>query len=320
MPAAAPKPGLSGHFWTIGPNIRHRIWPLRGPKAEPWRVEADVPLSGRWRAEADASTAIVVVHGLGGSFDRHYCVRMAREAARLGWSCLRLALRGADRRGYDFYHAGLVDDLKAALSSPQIAGVGRVFVVGYSLGGQLVMRYAANPDSKVVAVAAICPPLDLSKGQIHLDERAPEIYRRHVLGGLNEIYAAVAKRRAVPTPVERMRRVRTIREWDSLSIVPRYGFRDVDDYYESQSAARVVDRIEIPALVVASQRDPMVSFGDVTTALLPAADTVRLRSTARGGHVGFPADLDLGAEGRRGLEQQCCALLERFVAEAAAPS
>jgi len=299
---------LSGHLWTILPNLRHRMFPLRAPRSREWSapVGPGVELSGRWHHPPGATEAVVVVHGLGGCFDRHYCVRMAREAERKGWACLRLALRGADRRGHDFHHAGLTEDLDAALASAELAGFRTIHLVGYSLGGHLVLRWAGTrEDPRVRGVVAVCPPLDLARGQRHLDERAPGFYRRHVLAGLNEIYGAVARRREVPTPVERVAAVRTLREWDSLTIVPRFGFADVDDYYTTQSAARVLDRLRVPALVVASRRDPMVRIEDVEAAA--SGSRLRLVACDAGGHVGFPGSLDLGEAAPRGLEAQVSA-------------
>ena len=87
--------------------------------------------------------------------------RAARAIAAHGWSCLRLALRGADGSGEDFYHAGLIDDLAATVDSAAFADYERIVIIGYSLGGHLALRYACEkPDSRVRAVAAICAPLE----------------------------------------------------------------------------------------------------------------------------------------------------------------
>ena len=84
----------------------------------------------------------LVVHGLGSEIDAPYVVAAAQAAEARGLSCLRLYLRGADRKGEDFYHAGLTADLHAALASPTLASYDRVFVLGYSLGGHVTLRYA----------------------------------------------------------------------------------------------------------------------------------------------------------------------------------
>ena len=89
-----------------------------------------VRLTGRLTLEPGASGIVVIVHGMGGRTTSHYCLRAAAAARRAGFSSLRLSLRGSDREGEDFYHAGLTADLRAALTSPAVARHERVFILG----------------------------------------------------------------------------------------------------------------------------------------------------------------------------------------------
>ncbi len=231
----------------------------------------------------------MIVHGLGGSYDRPYCVNGAWAAQRAGLPCLRFGLRGADRSGEDFYHGGLTTDLEAAIGSPQLAGFARIYVLGYSLGGHVTLRYAlGKPDPRVAAVAALCAPLDLELGTQSMDSKRSAIYRRHVLAGLNEIYSAVAQRRAVPTPVTRVMAARTIREWDGLTVVPRYGFANAEDYYRTVSVGPRLRELQIPALLVQSRHDPMVPPWTYQQHLQNAPSHLEVRMLGQGGHVGFP--------------------------------
>lgn len=308
---------MLGHFWTIGPNLRHRLAPRAAPASEPWSTSLDDPKIGSVRltgllARAPAARGLVVlVHGLGGALDSQYLVKAARAAADAGMDSLRLALRGADRSGEDFYHAGLVDDLAAALRSPALADYRRIFVLGFSLGGHMVLRWALAPgDPRVRAVASVCAPLDLSAGCAAIDRPGAGLYREHVLGGLREIYAAVAARRPVPTPLPAVAEVRTIRAWDRLAIVPRFGFCSVDDYHGSQSVGPRLRELELPSLIVAAAADPMIPADTVAPALRGLPRHVVARWAA-GGHVGFPGGLDLGLGGPPGLERQILAWMDR---------
>jgi hypothetical protein len=309
---------FAGHYWSIAPSLRHRLFPRPAPPATKWNVEFTtrhggqrVRLGGRWREEDGADVALLVVHGLAGSFDRQYCVAMAQAAARRGWSCLRVALRGADREGSDFYHAGLVEDLEAALSHECLRHYRTIHVVGFSLGGHVSLRFAAQGrKERMGCVAAVCPPLDLDYCATHLDERTPRIYRKHLLEGLNEIYASVAARTAVPTPVARMKKVKGIREWDSLSVVPRFGFADALDYYRTESAGRYLVNIDGPALIVAAEHDPMVPIDHIRAASTRSPENIRWIFSRRGGHVGFPPRMSFGQPGDRGWSAQLCELIE----------
>src|SRR5699024_5863954 len=122
-----------------------------------------------------------------------------------GLSCLRVSLRGCDRSGEDFYHAGLTADLHAALASPELRPYRRLYLLGYSLGGHMALRLATEEaDPRLAAAAALCAPLDLARSQQEIDAPRRAIYRRYLLENLKRIYAAVAARRPVPYPVERL--------------------------------------------------------------------------------------------------------------------
>ena len=285
---------LAAHAWTIGPNLLARIAAKPAPAARKWSTYVQDPYAGSVNLtgalqEGVTNACLVLVHGLGGSFDRPYCVNGAWAAQRAGLPCLRFGLRGADRSGDDFYHAGLTADLAAAISSPQLAGFKRIYVLGYSLGGHVTLRYAlSKPDPRVAAVAAVCAPLDLELGTQSIDSKRSAIYRRHVLSGLNEIYSAVAQRKQVPTPVQRVLAARTIREWDGLTVVPRYGFRSAADYYASVSVGPRLHELRVPALLVQSQYDPMVPLWTYQKHLANASQMLEVRTLGQGGHIGFP--------------------------------
>lgn len=308
---------MIGHLWTIGPNLRHRLAPRAAPTSVAWSTGLHDPkvgpvrLTGALARVEDARGLVVLVHGLGGALDSQYLVKAARAAADAGLDSLRLSLRGADRAGEDFYHAGLVEDLQAALRSPALADYRSIFVLGFSLGGHMVLRWALAPtDPRVRAVASVCAPLDLAAGCAAIDRPRAAVYRNHVLSGLREIYAAVAARRPVPTPLPAIGLVRTIREWDRLAVVPRHGFCSVGDYYDSQSVGPRLRGLELPALIVAANADPMVPAATVAPALRELPRHVVARWVA-GGHVGFPAGLDLGLGDRPGLERQIFAWMLR---------
>ncbi|HEX2573925.1 MAG TPA: alpha/beta fold hydrolase [Polyangia bacterium] len=297
----------TGHLWTVLPTLLQRVQPATAPPTRPWstRVSPEpggqgdsIRLTGKLREHPGADTLVLVVHGLGGGVDTHYCVRAANVIDARGWSCLRLFLRGADRLGEDFYHAGLVADLEAALRSPELARYRRLFILGYSLGGHVTLHAALEPvDPRLAAVAAVCAPLDLQRGAGAIDRRRATVYRRHVLAGLKEIYERVAARRPVPTPVERIRRVRTIREWDALTVVPRYGFASVEDYYERMSAGPRLGALRRPTLLVPSRHDPMVPAWTFEDHLAAASRHLTVHWVEGGGHVGYPPRIAL--EGQR---------------------
>src|SRR5436305_8284982 len=192
---------LTPHFWTIGPRLRHSLRPIVCPAGEPWLLPVADPrmgtlhLSGELRDRPESAEALVVVHGLGGATTSHYMLRAAQAAEAAGLTCLRLNLRGSDLRGEDYYHAGLTVDLHATLAAPELASYRRLYLLGYSVGGHLVLRAATEAaDPRLVAVAAICPPLALALSSAAFATPALWLYRPSTLGNLTRPYAAMAAR------------------------------------------------------------------------------------------------------------------------------
>lgn len=307
---------MRGHVWTLGPLLRHTVRPVHLSTSVPWSTTLDDPQRGRVRLtgrlhEGRSASLVVLVHGLGGTVDSHYVRDMARALDAVGLSYLRVHLRGADRSGDDFYHAGLLEDLDAVLASPEVSGRESISLFGFSLGGHLVLRYAAMREVPTLkSVVAVCPPLDLAAGAVEIDRLRKRPYLLHVLGGLVEMYEGVAARGPVPIPVQQARAIRSIRTWDDRIVAPRHGFRDASHYYAEVSAGPLLASIGVETLIVAGDADPMVPLSTTLPSLRRASPKVDVR-VVRGGHVGFPARLDLGERAAAGLEPQLAAWLAR---------
>jgi predicted alpha/beta-fold hydrolase len=180
-----------------------------------------------------------------------------------------------------------------------------VFVLGSSLGGHVTLRFAVDaPAEKVAGVATVSAPLDLDLASKWFDRPVCDLYRRNMLGALNDIYENVARRRPVPTPVIVARRIRKIREWDTKIVAPRFGFRDAEHYYQSVSVAPWLPEMRLPSLLVYARQDPIVPDHVVAAALGQVTNKTLVRWQERGGHMGFPADVDLGMGPDKGLENQ----------------
>jgi predicted alpha/beta-fold hydrolase len=313
---------LGGHYWTLRPFLQQQTWfgapSQSAPRPVPWTIEVSdvqlgsVRLTGSLYAPVGAERLLLVVHGLGGCAESTYLQLAVARAHALGVACLCVNLRGADGQGEDFYHAALTSDLHAALGSPELAQYRSLHVLGFSLGGHLALRLGTEVhDPRLRSIAAICAPLDLQRSEQAIDQGRRVVYRRYVLERLKASYAEVAKRRPVPTSVARVLRVRLLREWDELTVVPRFGFGSVLDYYERASVGPLLGSLRVPALLVLTEQDPMVPAFTLRPALEAAAPRLQVRWLGRGGHVGFPSSVDLGQPAPLGLEPQVLSWLER---------
>jgi len=90
-------------------------------------------------------------------------------------------------------------------------------------------------------------------------------------------------------PVERLREVRTVRQFDEIFTAPHFGFAGAEDYYHRASAMRVVDRIRIPTLIVSAADDPFVPAAMFDAAAVRGNRRISTVITPHGGHCGFIA-------------------------------
>ncbi len=320
---ANPARRVAGHLRTIGHLLVNLLRPPAAPAAERWLGALEDPttgridVTGRLTRAGEGTTLVILVHGLGGSAESPYLLRAAQVAFALGLDTLRLNLRGADARAGDFYHGGLTAELHAAVSDRALEGYDRIAVLGYSMGGHVALRFAAEvEDPRVGAVAAVCSPLHLRPVSEDFDLPSRALYRYWVLRHLRRCFFELESAGVrLPSSYDTIRRARTFRGWDTLTVVPRFGFADADDYYARASAAEGLDRLRIPCLLIASEIDPVITpraiepylpchaeIGAMNGGLgrvsgrraqegRPAAFTVLWHPDA--GHVAFPGELEL---------------------------
>ena len=301
LTAFEPRRGLSnGHLQTIVGNYFPR--PAFLLPSEPETVEVD-PADGsrvlchcHWQAEPEraAQLTLVLVHGLEGSSNSRYMQGLAARAWDAGFNAIRMNMRncgGTDALTPTLYHSGLSGDVGAVvLHYAQQFALERIALVGYSMGGNLVLKLAGEWGGRapLAAVAAVCPAIDLAAGADALHETLNRAYEWNFLKGLRARYAR--KQQLFPARYARPEEigpVRSIREFDH-NIVSRYcGFRDADDYYYRAASARVVDRIAVPTFILQAADDPFIRLFTETRARLLANPNITFVETRHGGHCAY---------------------------------
>jgi predicted alpha/beta-fold hydrolase len=196
------------------------------------------------------------------------------------------------------YHSGLSNDV-AAVAREVIArdGVSRLALVGFSMGGNIVLKLAgewgAQAPPQFLAVAACCPAIDLATSADTLHEPANRIYERYFLWALRRRMLQKARLFPGRYDVNRLRGIRSLREFDDKVTAFYCGFTGVDDYYDRASAAHVVERIAVPALVLHAANDPFIRITAETRRKISSNPNITFVETADGGHCAF-----LGQPGR----------------------
>ena len=249
-----------------------------------------------WQPEAGRDT-VLLLHGLEGSSDSQYVRGNAARFYAAGWNVVRMNMRncgGTEHECPTLYHSGLSGDVLAVLRHyQQTRGAQRWSMVGYSMGGNLVLKLAGelaqDAAPLLCAVAGVSPVVDLAPSSDALHEPANRIYEWKFLRGLAQRYAYKCTLFPQIFDPSRSRGVRSLREFDDRVMSPYCGFTGAVDYYHRAASARVVDRIAVPTLVLHALDDPFIRMLPETRATLLANPNVHLIETEHGGHCAFLA-------------------------------
>ncbi len=248
-----------------------------------------------WQADRACALTIVIVHGLEGSSASQYALGITGKALAAGMNVIRYNQRncgGTEAIAPVLYHSGLSNDV-AAVAREVIArdGVSRLALVGFSMGGNIVLKLAGEWGSQgppqFRAVAACCPAIDLAPSADALHEPANRIYETYFLWALRRRIFQKARLFPGHFDVSRLRGIRSLREFDDKITAYYCGFTGVDDYYDRASAAHVVERIAAPALVLYAANDPFIRITAETRRKISSNPNITFVETADGGHCAF---------------------------------
>ena len=284
-------------IWAATRARRHAGVPPRFER-ERWSTPDGDFIDVDHLATASAAPAqhLVLFHGLEGSSQSQYAQAFASEAQRRGWAFSVPHFRGCSgelNRAPRAYHSGDFEEIGWILQRLRQRSAAPLRVVGISLGGNALLRWAqeagATAAATAAAVAAVCSPIDLAASGAAIDRGFNWlVYSRMFLASMKP--KALAKWQQHPGLFDRdkLAAARTLYEFDNVFTAPLHGFRDTPDYWARASAKPHLARIRIPALVLNARNDPFVP-----AASLPGPATagprVVLWQPAQGGHVGFPA-------------------------------
>ncbi len=295
-----PHPWLANsHLQTIVGNFIPRP-PFLVP-ADSETVEVDPADASRvlchchWQPEPvrAARLTVVLVHGLEGSSDSRYIKGIAARAWAAGMNVVRMNMRncgGSEALTPALYHSGRSADVGAVVCHYAARfGLERVALVGYSMGGNLVLKLAGEWGARqpLAAVATVCPAIDLAAGADALHEPANRLYEWHFLRGLKRRLRRKASLFPSIYRLEGVGPIRSIREFDQKIVAPHCGFRSADDYYFRAASARIIERIQVPTLILCAQDDPFIRLFPETRARILANPHVAFVESRRGGHCAF---------------------------------
>jgi len=291
-----------------------RTFALPEPEARLLQVTSDTQVLAHcyWQQERTASPTILALHGLEGSSSAHYMLGIADKGLRAGFNVILLNQRncgGTEHLGPGLYHSGLVDD--AAFLIRHLAerdGITRIVAAGYSLGGNLALRLAGtHPPEELPTLQGVCaisPVLDLEACVRALEKGSNFIYQWNFVRNLRNRMRRKQQHFPRAFDLSGLGAIRTVRQFDAAYTAPYFGFASAEDYYHRAAALRVIDRIQVPALIITAEDDPFVPAGSFRDPVIAANPNVTLLVTKHGGHCGFLGDPTRAGDDGYWAEQQ----------------
>jgi len=286
-----------GHAQTIYPKfLRHAPQPYR---RERWETPDGDFIDLDWNlvdtASGDGKTPLVILfHGLEGSSQSHYARALMQALQAVGRPGVVVHFRGCSgelNRLPRAYHSGDSDEVDWILRRFRALFAGQpLFAAGVSLGGNVLLKWLGEREDAATGIlqgaAAISCPFDMGACGHHLGRGFNRVYAQNFLVTLKRFSAEKLKRYPGLFDGQRMRRAKSLYEFDDVVTAPLHGFAGADDYWRRASSKPWLGGIRVPTLFINARNDPFVPDGS-----LPEKHQVPrhvlLDYTAEGGHVGF---------------------------------
>ncbi|MFD3002638.1 YheT family hydrolase [Pontibacter toksunensis] len=284
---------FNGHIQTIYSWALRRISYIHYER-ERVTTQDDDFLDLDWSRVGGRNLA-VLCHGLEGSTNSAYMKGMTRALNAhyidvLGWNYRGCS--GEANKLLKSYHAGSTDDLSFVINYVLKENPYQIlYLIGFSLGGNLVLKYLGEAPSKV--------PKEIKKATVfsvpcHIKSAAKQMtlpynafYQRRFINSMVGKIKLKSTLFSGSLDLTNCDKLKTFKEFDNRYTAPLHGFHDADEYYEKCSSKQFLNNIQVPTLCVNALNDSFLS-----NECYPFIEAVNnpyliLEVPLSGGHLGF---------------------------------
>jgi uncharacterized protein len=274
--AAALLSASEEHLLDCGDGVRLQCFVAR-------RTSAGLTQPGR---------AAVLLHGWEGSSDALYVISLAQRLFEAGFDVVRLNLRdhGATHHlNRELFHSCLLPEVVGAVQRVQSMLAGsRLHLAGFSLGGNFMLRVAAQAQSAgldIAKVVAVSPVLDPG-ATLHAIESGFTVYHSYFIRKWGR--SLLKKQAAWPSVYDfaEMLRLASLRRMTAEMVRRFTHFPSLEDYLNGYSitGGRLAS-LKVPATVITAADDPIIPVQGLERLARPSSLSITV--TPHGGHCGF---------------------------------
>ena len=199
---------------------------------------------------------------------------------------------GEDNRLLCTYHTGFTDDLRFLIECVTKENkYEEIFLVGYSLGGNVVLKYAGeegeNINPIIKKVIGVSVPAELGSSSKFFERPYNYLYMQKFFLTLKPKAKVKAKKFPHTFDLQKVLSAKTFSDFDEYFTAPTNGFKNAIDYYTKSSSLPYLKKIKIPALLIIAKDDTFVSPESYPTELAQKSKSFHFISPDNGGHCGF---------------------------------
>lgn len=283
-------PFTNAHFNTIYTRFNKRA-NLVFKRTTFWLPDGDF-LDLDFTENTIQTHVVVLIHGLEGSSKSGYIQGMAKALQSLNnITVCAINLRGCSGTNnlkLQSYHSGKTDDLHAVVTYLKNT-FKQVSVVGFSLGGNLALKYAAEFPKSLHKVAAISAPIHLASSCHLIDKKwYNHLYKTRFLKQLKQkVWQKARQFPELGLSKKQIFSCRFLYDIDNIYTAPAHGFTNATDYYEQCSALYTLNKISCKVLIINPLDDPFLSKQCYPFDIISLKNNLKLLTPKYGGHVGF---------------------------------
>ncbi|MEO8314494.1 MAG: alpha/beta fold hydrolase [Pseudomonadota bacterium] len=233
----------------------------------------------------------ILLHGWEGSADSYYVVSLGSSLFDAGVDVVRLNLRdhgGTQHLNEGIFHSCRLEEVCGAVAQLQKQlALSATWLIGFSLGGNFMLRVAASGDPRlgpIAGVVAISPVLHPDSAMRAM-EQGWQVYQRYFV----RKWSRSLKRKQslwkdlIHADIFRLRDLRSM----TAAMVARHtDFPDINAYLDGYAiTGGRLATLAAPAVILTSRDDPIIPADDLQR--LAQHSQLRVVTTRRGGHMGF---------------------------------
>ena len=236
-------------------------------------------------------TPVVLLHGWEGSAESLYVLSLGQQLFDRGFDVLRLNLRDhgdTHHLNRDLFHSCLLPEVIGAMRVLQSGLAKPLRLVGFSLGGNFMLRVGAEAAAAgldLARIIAVSPVLDPGDTLRALESG----FIGYPLYFVRKWWRSLLKKQAAWPAHYDFTELRTVRDLRRLTaeLIHRFTrFASLEEYLDGYAiTGRRLAGLTVPTTIITSLDDPIIPAGGLERLARPPS--LRIVVTRFGGHCGF---------------------------------